>query len=94
MANAIFKTIDARETRLDYKGHKFLLKEQSRGVYGIGKSIQLYQMDGLKKEHIKEIGWTKSDNHGGPDKSESYLRGIVTLADCRNAAVKYIDSII
>ena len=94
MSKPIFKQIDSRETRLDYKGHKFLLIEQNRGVYGMGSAIQLYQLNGLKKEHIKEIGWTKSDNHGGPSKGEAYLEGIVTQQDCKKAAVKYIDSII
>ncbi len=94
MSKPIFTQIDAKEIRLDYKGMKFLLKENSRGVYGIGSAVQLYQLDGLKKEHIKEIGWTKSDNHGGPSKSESYLSGIVTFEDCKKAAVKYIDSLL
>ncbi len=94
MSKATFTRIDSTETRLDYKGIKFLLKENSRGVYGIGSAVQLYQMDGLKKEHIKEIGWTKSDNHGGQSKSGAYLPGIVTFDDCKKAAVKYIDSMI
>lgn len=94
MTKPIFKTIDSNETRLDYKGHKFLLIEQSRGVYGMGRSIQLYQMEGLKKQHVKELGWTKTDHHNGPEKSDAFLKGIVNLESCKKAAVKYIDSII
>jgi hypothetical protein len=93
MTQAKFTTIDSAETRLDYKGHKFLLREQSRGFYGAGMAIQLYQLDGLKKTHIKEIGWTKSDGKG-PKKGEAFLEGVVTLTDCKKAVVKYIDSII
>lgn len=89
-----FTTVDSSETRLDYKGYKFILIEQSRGVYGLGRAIQLYQLDGLKKTHIKEIGWTKSDNHGGCEESESFVRGICKLQDCKIGAVKYIDSIL
>lgn len=88
-----FTTIDNSETLLEYKGHKFMLIERSRGVYGIGTAIQLYKLDGFDKKHIKELGWTKTDNHGGPD-STTYLRGIVTLSQCKEAAIKYIDSII
>jgi hypothetical protein len=94
MSTPIFKSVDNTETRLDYKGHKFLLVEQNRGVYGMGRAIQLYQLDGLKKEHIKEIGWTRGDNNGGAAKPGAYLPGIVTSRDCKEAAVKYIDSIL
>jgi hypothetical protein len=93
MTQPKFTTVDSSETRLDYKSYKFLLKEQSRGFYGAGKAIQLFQLDGLKKTHIKEIGWTKSDGTG-PKRGEAFLEGIVTPADCKKAAVKYIDSII
>ena len=92
MTQPKFTTVDSSETRLDYKSYKFLLKEQSRGFYGAGKAIQLFQLDGLKKTHIKEIGWTKSDGTG--PRGEAFLDGIVTLEDCKKAAVKYIDSII
>lgn len=89
-----FTHIDDSEVRLDYKNHKFLLVEQRRGCLSIGRAVQLYQLDGLKKEHIKELGWTKSDNHGGCEQSGAYLKGIVNLTDCKRAAVKYIDSIL
>jgi hypothetical protein len=92
MTQPKFTTVDSSETRLDYKSYKFLLKEQSRGFYGAGKAIQLFQLDGLKKTHIKEIGWTKSDGTG--PRGEAFLDGIVTLEDCKQASVKYIDSII
>ena len=89
-----FTHIDDSEVRLDYRDHKFLLVEQRRGCLSIGRAVQLYQLDGLKKEHIKELGWTRSDNHGGCEKSGAYLKGIVNLNDCKRAAVKYIDSIL
>jgi len=91
-----FLKVDQNETRLDYKGYKFLLIEQDRGVYSAGKAIQLYQLDGVIKKHVKEIGWTKDDNHRGlkKDFEQSYLREISTWEQCKTAAVKYIDSII
>ena len=90
----VFTVISETENRIDYKGIKFLLVEQSRGVYGTGRSIQLYQMDGLKKTHIKEIGWTKTDNYDGELKKDSLLRGIVDLKKCKKAAIDYIDSLL
>ena len=74
-----FTKIDESETRLDYKGHKFLIVEQDRGVYSMGRAIQLYRMQDFEKIHVKELGWTKTDNHGGPDKSNAYLKGIVKI---------------
>ena len=59
-----FTQVSPSEVRVDYRGIKFLLVEQDRGIYGKGRAIQLYQLDGLIKTHIKEIGWTKSDNNG------------------------------
>lgn len=73
-----FTVISQNEIRLDYKDLKFMLVEQKRGVYSIGRAVQLYQMDGFQKTHIKELGWTKTDNHDGPGAS-AYLRGIVTV---------------
>jgi len=87
-----FTKIDESETLLEYKNHRFMLIERSRGVYGIGKAVQLYLLDGFDKKHLKEIGWTKSDNHGS--KGESFLSGLVTRSQCQDAAVKYIDMII
>jgi hypothetical protein len=89
----VFRQISLTEVRFDYRDHKFILKERNRGTYGIGSAVQLYELHGMESIHVKEIGWTKSDNHSGPDKS-SYLQGIVTFEDCKLASTKYIDSIL
>jgi hypothetical protein len=89
-----FTKIDESETLLEYKNYRFMLVERSRGVFGLGKAVQLYRLDGFDKKHIKELGWTKSDNHEGQDKGGSYLSGVVTYNQCKDAAVKYIDTIV
>ena len=89
----MFRQISLTEVRFDYRGLKFILKEKSRGCLGIGNAVQLYQLDGMESKHIKEIGWTRTDNHSGPAKT-AYLQGIVTFEDCKLAATKYIDSIL
>lgn len=89
----MFKQISRTEVRFDYRDLKFILKENNRGVYGLGSAVQLYQLNGLESKHIKEIGWTRTDNHSGPAKS-AFLQGIVTIEDCKLAATKYIDSIL
>lgn len=91
---AKFTQVSTNEVRLDYKDNKFMLVEQNRGVYGMGRAVQLYLMDGFEKKHIKEMGWTKGDNHGGEHKEDSFLKGLVTVDDCKKAALKYIDIIL
>ena len=89
-----FSKIADKEMRLDYKGMKFLLIQQKRGVYSNGAAVQLYSLDGVKKEHVKELGWVKGDGYGGENKSNSYLNGIVTWSECKQAAIDYLNSIL
>ena len=90
-AKAKFTTITENETRLDYKGNKFMLVEQNRGVYGSGRAIQLYLVEGFDKKHLKEIGWTKSD--GSSSRADACITELTTMSACKEAAVKYIDAI-
>ena len=89
-----FTQVSPSEVRVDYRGIKFLLIERDRGVYGAGRAIQLYQLDGLIKTHIKEIGWTKSDNNGSGGMERACVTHITTWSECKAAAIKYIDSIL
>jgi hypothetical protein len=90
-----FTKISETETRLDYRGHKFMLVEQRRGVYSAGRAIQLYLMEGFDKKHLRELGWTKSDGYcKDKDLKEAYIHRITTLEECKTAALKYIDSVI
>lgn len=93
MKKVNFISIAPNQIKFEYKGYKFMLEEKSQGVYSIGKSILLYQLDGLDKKYIKCVGNTRSDNHGGP-KNDPILRGIVTVEDCKPAALKYIDDLL
>ena len=96
MSKPTFTKISQNETRIDYKGNKFMLVEQDRGVYGMGRAIQLYLMKGFEKEHIKEIGWTKGDgfNTSNSDMKDACITRLTTLDECKKAAIKYIDAII
>lgn len=86
-----FTKVSENEIKFEYKGYRFLLIESDRGVYGIGKAVQLYQLDALKKEHIKEIAWTKDDNHGGMKKSDAYDNTkLRTAKECESLALSYL----
>lgn len=87
-----FINISPNEWKFTYKGKKFLLKEQSRGVFGMGKSVQLYELNELNKSHIKEIGWTKSDNSLS-DIDQSLIPHITTIEECKKEVIKYLDKL-
>jgi len=88
-----FKKIGQNEFKFTYGGHKFIISEKRVGVYGLGTCVSLYQLSGFKKEFLKCIGWTKSDNHGGPSK-EVLLPGIVTMEQCKQGAEYYVISLL
>lgn len=89
-----FTKVSPNETKFIYKGIPFLLVEKDRGVYGIGKAIQLYQLKGMERTHIKEVGWTKRDYYGNGGMEKALITGLTNLEECKNAALKYIDQIL
>lgn len=94
MATTKFAQISDNEIKFKFKDHTFLLVEQKRGVYSMGKAVQLYQLDGLKKEHVKELAWTLSDNHRGMEGSDAYHKGFITLDECKALALDYLKKLL
>ena len=95
MNGATFTKVCSNETRIDYRGMKFLLVEQYRGSGGMGRAIQLYALDGFKRQHLKEMGWTKDDNHGGMYSSDAYYKEKEILPmQAELFAIEYIDKLI
>ena len=92
-AQVKFTTISQNEVKFEYKKVKFILEEKKVGVYGMGRCVILYHLDGVQKTFLKGIGWTKTDNHDGPDKT-ILLSGIVTFEACKQPALKYIQSLL
>jgi hypothetical protein len=92
MKSAKFTQISPSETRLDYEGNKFLLVEQSRGVYGAGRAIQLYLVHGFERKHLKELGWTKSDG-SCKGMQDACITRLTNLDECKKAAITYIDNL-
>jgi hypothetical protein len=89
----LWTDLSPNELRLDYKGNKFMLIEQKRGVYGGGKAIQLYLMKGFEKEHIKEIGWTQSDGYC-KGIEDACINELTNMSFCKNAAIEYINKLL
>jgi len=90
-----FIQISPNEIKFEAKGYTFLLVEQNRGVYSLGRAVQLYQLDGLDKKHIKELAWTRSDNHGGMEKSDAHYKSrLTTLDGCKSIAQEYLEKLL
>lgn len=94
MVKTIFKQITANEVKLTLKGDNYLLVEQDRGVYGAGRAIQLYKLNGVEKVHLVELGWVQKDNYGGENKKDKVIQGITTWDACKKAAVEYLNNIL
>jgi hypothetical protein len=88
-----FTQISRNEVKIDYKGNKFMLIEKSRGTYGLGSAIQLYHLDGFDKKHLKEVGWTNSDNHSCSGMRNALIPTFTNMEECKKAAIKYIDQL-
>ena len=91
--NIKFEQISQNECKFTYEGNKFILEEGKVGVYGLGRCVRLYQLNGLKKEFLKCIGWTKTDNHGGPGK-ECITSDLIKFETSKLFAVAYIEKLL
>ena len=88
-----FTQISQNEARFTLQGMGFILEERKVGVYGLGRCVNLYKLEGVTKTYIKTIGWTKSDNHGGPSK-ECVTSDIVSFNKCQDLAVDYLEKLL
>jgi hypothetical protein len=90
-----FVKISDNEIKFNFKDFNFLLVEQKRGVYGAGRAVQLYQLNGLEKNHIKEIAWTETDNNRSMEKSDAYYKErFTTLDGCKVLALNYLKKLL
>ena len=92
---AKFEMISPREWKFVYQDKKYLLIEKDRGVYSIGKAIGLYSLEGTAKTYIKEICWTKSDNHDGFEKSNCLMETMnPSFPQIKQATLQYLDKLL
>lgn len=91
---ANFIEIAPNEFKFYFMRKKFMLIENPIGVYGQGRAVILYKLNGVIKNHIKTIGWTRSDNHGGLRNTDALLFGIVTIEQCKEASLKYLKELL
>lgn len=90
-----FIEVSTNEIRFTHKENEFLLMTKGAGVYGMGKATYLYLKKGFDKTFLKTIGWVSSDGgYKSQDKSDNYLKGIVTIEQIKVAAVEYIDKML
>lgn len=92
-ATVKFVEISQNEIKFEYKKIKFILEEQKVGVYGMGRCINLHQLDGVQKTFIKCIGWTRTDNHGGPG-IECLTKSFTNMSASKQLALTYIKNLL
>lgn len=95
---AKYTQICGNEYKLQYSSKfgittTFLLIEQRQGKNGYGKVMALYYLDGFKREFIKNIGWTKTDDDMPKRDIDFYLQDIVSIQDCLKGAVEYLSKL-
>ena len=88
-----FDKISQNETKFKYKDINFILEERPCGVYGMYTCVQLYQLTALKKDYLKTIAWTSGNYYNMPGQ-DVLVRQIITAMECREHAIKYIDSLL
>jgi len=88
-----FEQISQNEVKFPFKGMGFLLEEKKVGVYGLGRCVNLYKLEGITKTFVKTVGWTKTDNHGGPSR-ECITSVITSTISCRQLAVDYLEKLL
>lgn len=86
------------EVKFDFGGFKFILTENNRGFYSAGRSVGLYQLDGVKKDFIVSVGWTKSDGtyHTNPEQygQSDIIKGVTTWDRIKEEAVVYLSKLL
>lgn len=92
MTNVNFIELSNFEIKFDYKGHTFILEEKDRGFYGSGRSVGLYQLNGVKKEFIVSVGWTKPDSQ--PTFRNDLIKELTTWSKIKEESIKYIDKLL
>ena len=92
-AETVYTKLSSFETKFEQKGHTFILKEMNIGVYGAGRAVQLYQLDGLKKNRIVCVGWTRSDGYERAFEDD-LIKGVTTMDKIKKEAVNYIDKLL
>jgi hypothetical protein len=93
MKGVKFEQISQNEAKFTFKGMKFVLEEKKVGVYGLGRCVNIYKLDGITKTFVKCVGWTKTDNHGGP--SKDCITSTITGFDaCKYLAVEYLEKLL
>jgi len=91
--NVKFTMISQNESKFEFKGLKFVLEEKKVGVYGLGRCVSIYQLDGVTKTFVKTVGWTKTDNHGGAGK-ECITSVITNFESCKQLALVYLENLL
>ncbi len=86
----VYTKLSSFETKFERKGHTFILRSMDQGVYS---SVHLFQLDGLKMNHIVCVGWARSDGYERAFEDD-LIKGVTTMDKIKEEAVNYIDKLL
>ena len=92
MAQVEFKRVSNTQLKFDYKGFTFLLNEQDRGFFSAGRSVALYQLDGVKKTFVVSVGWLKPDSQ--PSFRDDLIKQVTDMETIKCEAINYLDRLL
>lgn len=87
-----FTQLSNSETKFKYGEYTFILRQQDRGFFGAGRSVSLYQLNGVKKDFIVGVGWLKPDSQ--PSFRDDLIKHIATMDEIKKAAIEYVEKLL
>jgi hypothetical protein len=87
-----FEQIAPSEVKFDFDGHRFILEEGRIGTYGGCRAIRIYQLNGVKKEFVKCIGWISPDKYHS--RKECITSKDISMEDAKFLAVDYLEKLL
>lgn len=92
MAQVEFKRVSTTQLKFEFKGFTFLLQEQDRGFFGAGRSVALYQLDGVKKTFVVSVGWLITDSQ--PSFRDDLIKQKTDMETIKCEAVNYLERLL
>jgi hypothetical protein len=90
--NVKFTMISQNEYKFEFKGLKFILEEGKIGTYGGCRCIRLHQLNGVKKEFVKCVGWISPDRYHS--RKECITSKDISMEEAKPLAVDYLENLL
>ena len=92
MTNVTFTQVSNNETKFEFKGYNFILRTQDRGFFGAGRSVSLYQLEGIKKTFVVSVGWLILDSQ--PSFRDDLIKGVTNMNEIKKVTIDYLEKLL